>query len=92
MEFNSIKHLGTKFLVQNLCLLRSSTLKAPCPELEDHDCKNYKHTAGPVKDLLFQLDPSKSMGPHGIHLRILKVLASRSLSMIFEQSWILERS
>lgn len=48
MEFNSIKHLGTKFLAQNLCLLRSSTLKALCPELEDHDCKNDKHTVGPV--------------------------------------------
>lgn len=70
-----------------------------CPELEDHDCKNDKHTVGPesVQDQLFQLDPFKFMGPYGIHLRILKVLAgviAGPLSMIFEHSLnrTLERS
>lgn len=40
------------------------------------------------QDLLLHMDAYKSMGPHGIHLRILKVLLSlQNLSMIFEQFW-----
>ncbi|KAJ7415252.1 RNA-directed DNA polymerase from mobile element jockey [Pitangus sulphuratus] len=41
------------------------------------------------KDLLLHLDLYKSMGPDGIHLRILKALADTTTkppSMIFEQS------
>ncbi|KAJ7413813.1 hypothetical protein WISP_88137 [Willisornis vidua] len=47
------------------------------PELEDHDCKNDQLPVNPeiVWDLLLLLDPCKSMGPHGIHPRILKELA-----------------
>lgn len=47
-----------------------------CPELKDHGCEDDPLPADPetVWDLLFQLDPSKSMGPDGIHLRILKEL------------------
>ncbi|KAJ7424716.1 RNA-directed DNA polymerase from mobile element jockey [Pitangus sulphuratus] len=43
-----------------------------------------------VWDLLLQLDPCKSIGPNGIHPRILKELVgviAQPLSMIFEQSW-----
>ncbi|KAJ7400019.1 hypothetical protein BTVI_109453 [Pitangus sulphuratus] len=62
------------------------------PELEDHDCKNDQLSADLeiVWDLLLQLDPYKSMGPDGIHARILKDLAdviTQPLSVIFEESW-----
>ncbi|TRZ24677.1 hypothetical protein HGM15179_002379 [Zosterops borbonicus] len=62
-----------------------------CSELKDCDCKNDQLPADPetVKDLLFQLDAYKSMGPDGIHPRILKELADairKPLLMIFEQS------
>ncbi|KAJ7424113.1 hypothetical protein WISP_30535 [Willisornis vidua] len=47
-----------------------------CPELEDDDCEKHQLSADPelVWDLLLQLDPYKSMGPDGIHSRILKKL------------------
>ena len=62
------------------------------PELEDHDWENYQLPVNPeiVQDLLLQLDPYKSVGPDGIHPRILKELAdiiTPSLLMIFEWSW-----
>ncbi|KAJ7426731.1 hypothetical protein WISP_13216 [Willisornis vidua] len=46
-------------------------------ELEHHDCENDQFPNHPeiVWDLLLQLDPYKSMGPDGIHPRILKMLA-----------------
>ncbi|KAF4796459.1 hypothetical protein TURU_083970 [Turdus rufiventris] len=63
-----------------------------CHELEDHDCQNDQIPVNPklVQDLLLQLDPYNSMGPDGIHPRILKDLAdviAKPLSMIFEQCW-----
>ncbi|KAJ7415481.1 hypothetical protein WISP_78132 [Willisornis vidua] len=62
-----------------------------CPELEDHDCTNEQFPVNPeiFWDVLLQLDPYKSMGPYGIHPRILKdtvdVIAKPFL--IFVLSW-----
>ncbi|KAJ7402309.1 rna-directed dna polymerase from mobile element jockey-like [Pitangus sulphuratus] len=74
--------MSGKYFRINGCLM--------CPELKDHDCKNYQLPSDPeiVQDLLLKLDPYKSMGPDGIHPRILKELAdfnAKTLSMIFEQ-------
>ncbi|KAJ7397220.1 hypothetical protein BTVI_137436 [Pitangus sulphuratus] len=58
------------------------------PELEDHGCENDQLPVDPetVQDLLIQLDPYKSMGPDGVHPRILKEptdAIAKPLLMIF---------
>ncbi|KFQ72658.1 RNA-directed DNA polymerase from mobile element jockey, partial [Phaethon lepturus] len=64
------------------------------PELED---KGGKQNEAPtiqremVSDLLHHLDTHKSMGPDGIHPRILRELVEvliKSLSIIYQQSWL----
>ncbi|KAJ7415111.1 hypothetical protein BTVI_39409 [Pitangus sulphuratus] len=44
-----------------------------------------------VNDLLSHLDPHKSMGPDGIHPRVMRELAeeiAKPLSIIYQQSWL----
>ncbi|KAK4806795.1 hypothetical protein QYF61_005591 [Mycteria americana] len=66
---------------------------ARSPESEDHDCGS---SAFPfvdteiVRDQLYQLYVHKSMGPDGIHPRVLKELAdimAGPLSIIYQRSW-----
>ncbi|KFQ21312.1 hypothetical protein N332_13222, partial [Mesitornis unicolor] len=64
------------------------------PGWEDRDGK---HSEAPiiheevVRDLLHHLDTHKSMGPDGIHPRILRELAkvlAKPLSITYQQSWL----
>ncbi|KAJ7399926.1 RNA-directed DNA polymerase from mobile element jockey [Pitangus sulphuratus] len=75
------------------CCFAAVGRKFTQPELNwsDHDCRNVQLPVNPeiLWDLLLQLDLYKSMGPDGIHPRILKELAeviTKTLSMIFEWS------
>jgi len=64
------------------------------PELEDRDGEQNKSPIiqeEAVNDLLCHLDTCKSMGPDGIHPRILRELAeemTKPLSIIYQQSWL----
>ena len=47
-----------------------------------------------VSDLLHHIDIHKSMGPDGMHPRVLKELAgvlTKPLSIIYQQSWLTGR-
>jgi len=64
------------------------------PELEDRDGEQNKphiiQEQG-VNDLLHHMDIHKSMGPDGIHPRVLRELSeelTKPLSIIYQQSWL----
>ncbi|KAK4818467.1 hypothetical protein QYF61_014169 [Mycteria americana] len=64
------------------------------PELEDRDGEQNKPPLiqeEAASDLLRHLDTHKSMGPDGIHPRVLRQLAeelAKPLSIIYQQSWL----
>ncbi|KAK4816427.1 hypothetical protein QYF61_016863 [Mycteria americana] len=66
------------------------------PEEEDRDREQNKPPIieeEAVSDLLRHLDTQKSMGPDGIHPRVLRELAeqlAKPLSIIYQQSWLTE--
>ncbi|PKU32032.1 rna-directed dna polymerase from mobile element jockey-like [Limosa lapponica baueri] len=72
----------------------SCSLSTQTPELEDRDGKQNETPiiqGEMVSDLLQHLDTHKSMGPDGIHPRVLRELAevlTEPLSIIYQQSWL----
>ncbi|KAK4810454.1 LOW QUALITY PROTEIN: hypothetical protein QYF61_004234 [Mycteria americana] len=64
---------------------------AQSPDSEDHECGNSDFPfvdTEIVRDQLYQLNVHKSMGPEGIHPRVLKELVDAGpLSIIYQRSW-----
>ncbi|KAK4810854.1 hypothetical protein QYF61_008826 [Mycteria americana] len=64
------------------------------PEMEDRDGEQNEAPiiqGEMVSDLLYHLDTRKSMGPDGIHPRVLRELAevlTKPLSILYQQSWL----
>jgi len=65
------------------------------PELENRNGQQNKHPViqeEVVNNLLCHLDNYKSVGPDGIHPRVLRELVeeqAKTLSIIYQQSWLI---
>jgi len=74
----------------------SSDIQPPEQEDRDGEQKETPQIQGEmVSDLLCCIDTRKSMGPDGIHPRVLKELVdvfAKPLSIIYQQSWLTGRS
>ncbi|KAK4815154.1 hypothetical protein QYF61_017595 [Mycteria americana] len=72
----------------------SCSLGTQPPELADRDAEQNEAPiiqGEMVSDLLHHLDTHKSMGPDGIHPRVLRELAevlTKPLSILYQQSWL----
>ena len=71
-----------------LVVLRESSLLSQKREWENNPPAVQEEI---VSDLLHHIDTLKSMGPDGIHPRVLKEMAgvlAKPLSIIYQQSWL----
>ncbi|KAJ7425393.1 hypothetical protein BTVI_03083 [Pitangus sulphuratus] len=102
-EYKQPRRVREDFISQNALLdlfLKRYTKGTDCPEdswlleLVDRDKKLNSPSVikdETVSDLLSHLDPHKSMGPDGIHPRVMRELAeelAKPLSIISQQSWL----
>ena len=75
-------------LIATLVVLRESSLLSQKRDWENNPPAIQEEI---VSDLLHHIDIHKSMGPDGLHLRVLKELAgmlTKPLSIIYQQSWL----
>ncbi|NXG02146.1 PO22 protein, partial [Sakesphorus luctuosus] len=100
LKGNVVNQDKEKAEVLNICFTSVFTTKTGSPqdnwplELIDNDRKVNnppKFQENTVSGILKHLDPQKSMGPDGIHPRVMRELVkelAKPLSIIYQQSWL----